>query len=212
MADDLPQQLTLVQRLRGKVITAGGPALFAVALLLTKSYLREALRLRTNSRPCSVAVAMTKLDTLFGSEQEAQAQLPAERLVEVLRPLVDMLAASDKVAHAAIFPVSAFGFGNAVVFKPAAGQPGRNGELPGSHAALESGELEWILKPGATPEPYNLMPLVVWSLLCGMLYREVEVEDDHDAAMARIGRLLAADLKALDGWQVALKGGLGSQH
>lgn len=175
-------------------------------LLLTKSYLREALRWRTNSRPCSVAIVMTKIDTLFENEDEARAQLPDERLIEALRPLVNMVLASEKVSQAAIFPVTAFGFGNAIV-RQLSSETTQAVTGPRSSAGpLEDEESEWILKPGVTPEPFNVASLIVWSLLAGMLYQEVDVDEDGEAAMARICRMLHSDLETLNGWHVPIRG------
>ena len=179
-------------------------------LRLSVAYLRESLRLRQNPRTCSVAIALTKLDSLFTSAEEAKSQLEKDHLCEVLRPLVNLIMASKGVGQAAIFPTSAFGFGNAVPRPVEQTGNGKVAEAPhnGKAAvALEQGETEWILRPGASPQPYNLTALVVWSMLRGMLYQDVEVDDDQgEHALAQICESLAKDLSSLDGWCVPLKG------
>jgi hypothetical protein len=170
-------------------------------LIITRTYLREALRLRRTERPCSVAIVLTKLDSLFGDEEEARSQLTDRGLIEALHQLITMMESTPKVANAIVCPVSAFGFGNAVVKD--AGEEARNGVN-----VLEAGELEWILKEGVVPEPFNLAPLVLWTMLCGLLHQEVDEDESTQPMIARICQMLAEDLEAVGGWYVPVKGPL----
>lgn len=167
-------------------------------LLTTRSYLREALRSRPPGRSCAVALVITKIDTLFKSEAEARRRLTDEELLKAVRPIVNTLQASDKVSHAIVNPVSAFGFGNAIPMERSEGE-GRTGP-----AAADEGELVWVLRPDALVEPFNVVPLIVFSLLAGMLNTEVDADDAED--LGRICGLLRGDLQAINGWQVPVKG------
>jgi hypothetical protein len=176
---------------------------FEADLYLHAAYLRKALEVREAGWPCAVALVLTKLDTRFADEEEARTALTDERLRAILSRLVRIVEGSAKVGMGAIFPVSAFGFDNAV---PA---PEANGQVrvlaPGS-SPLSQGETEWILKPDRSPAPFNLTGLVWWSLMAGHLLHPV---DGREREMGRVAALLAEDLAALDAWFVPLtcKGG-----
>jgi hypothetical protein len=173
-------------------------------LLNVRTLLRDSLRKRPENARCAVALVITKLDTLFESEEEARRQLTDEELHRAVHPIANMLKSSDKVSYAIINPVSAFGFGNAVPLEQES-EDG-DGELRASAAVAAAGEdeIEWILRPDAAVEPFNVVPLIVWSLLAGMLNHEVETGDGHD--LTRICRMLRDDLDSLGGWQVPIKG------
>lgn len=165
-------------------------------LLMMRSYLRESLRRRRPEQTCAVAIVITKLDTLFETEEEARRRWGDEEVRRTVGPLVSALEESDKVAWAVINPVSAFGFGNAELLD----LPDGDGQPAGDES-----EPEWVLRRDAAVEPYNLVPLIAWSFLGGMLNQEVSAEEG--ATLAKVCRLLQADLAALDGWQIPIKGG-----
>jgi hypothetical protein len=168
-------------------------------LQLHASFLRQALRVRQSSRPCAVALVLTKIDARFGGEQEARAALTDERLRAVLSRLVGIAGRSDKVALAAIWPVSALGFGTAV---PAPADEDGDGTARGG-SPLSHGEAEWLLKPNASLAPFNLTGLVWWTLMTGHL---LQPADGREAEPARVAALLASDLKKMSAWFVPLSG------
>src|SRR5262249_40285935 len=84
-------------------------------LRITGAYLREALRLRTIARNTAVALVLSKTDAMFPSAEAARAALTDVVLHQSLGPLVHLLEESSQVSDAAIIPVSAFGFGKAVL-------------------------------------------------------------------------------------------------
>jgi hypothetical protein len=176
---------------------------------LTRAYLRESLRLRSG-HPCSVAIVLTKLDTLFTGAEEAKAQLEKGHLIEVLRPLCDILQASEKVNRAAIFPTTSFGWNNAIPRQVKQDANGKSDGIPhdGRQAGgLEQGETEWILRPGVSPQPYNLTALLVWTFVSGILFQHFCDDHHTEGGLGRICSSLNGDLKALENaWYVHLKG------
>jgi hypothetical protein len=174
---------------------------FANDLHITLAYLREALRLRSSGRPVAVALVLSKIDALFENPDEARAALTDEVLRDALNPLVHLIDKSNRVSDAAIVPVTAFGFGNAVL-RDAGGE--REGAPPDSADDPFGTEPIWLLREGATARPYNLDTLFLWTLLVGLL-GQAETGGDTDAE--GIGRMLAADLGAGHPWLVPLKGG-----
>lgn len=160
------------------------------------AYLRESLRLRRPQQSCAVAVVITKLDSLFDSEDEARRRWTSDQLTKVVGPLVSLLEDSDKVERAIINPVSAFGFGNAELLEPPDGVPRRE---------ADEDEPEWVLRRGSSFEPFNVMPLMAWTFLAGMLGQEVMPQEE--TILAKACRLLRSDVESLGGWQVPIKGG-----
>jgi hypothetical protein len=174
---------------------------FEADLQLHASYLREALKVRGPGPPCAVALILNKVDTRFTNEVEARAALADERLRTVLSRLVRITEGTDKVGLAAIFPITAFGFGNAVP-APHSAEAGRNGlGGAGGSSVLSAGETEWLLKPDASPAPFNLTALVWWEIMAGLLLKPA---DGREQDLARLAQLLQADLEAMGAWYVPL--------
>jgi hypothetical protein len=169
---------------------------FEDRLLVTGSWMREAIRLRQAHRTCAIAIVPTKVDSLFESEQDARRGWSDNDVVTAFGPLVSMLAESDKVEWAVVNPVSAFGFRRAELL---------DSPVDPATQRADEGEPEWVLSRDADLEPWNVMPLITWSFLAGMLVQEVTPEEA--AHVAGVCRMLQADLEALDGWQIPVKGG-----
>jgi hypothetical protein len=170
-------------------------AQFEEDLLTQRAYVRESLRLRRPDQTCAVAVVITKLDTLFDSEDEARRRLTDEALLKAVGPLVNLLQESAKVRCAVIHPVSPLGFGNTELLEPSEG----SARPPGNDV-----ERQYKLRSGAVVVPYNVVPLIAWSFAAGMLNHDVSPEDG--ARLTAVYQMLRDDLAALDGWQVPLKG------
>src|SRR5262249_8723019 len=126
---------------------------YANDLRITGAYLREAMRLRPVEHPVSVALVLTKIDTLFRNEEEARAATGDERLRGALGPLVHLVETSLRVREAAVIPVTAFGFGNAVLREEVGG---REGTVPSPSDDPFGPEAIWLLREGMPPQPYNL--------------------------------------------------------
>ena len=171
-------------------------------LRITTAYLREALRLRTLAPKAAVALVLSKTDALFPSATAARAALTNEVLNKALGPLVHLLEQSDHVSDAAIIPVTAFGFGKAVIREDGAN---RHGTDPESCEEPFGDEPIWLLKDGENPEPFNLDTLFLWSLLLGLLTQGIA---DRDPELDTICRMLRDDLEAGDPWLVPVKGGV----
>ena len=92
--------------------TAAATERWADDLSILRAYLVEALRQKV--QPCSVALVVTKVDTLFSNEAEARRRLGEGALQSLLAPLVDVVRQSSRVSRGAIFPISSLGFGCAV--------------------------------------------------------------------------------------------------
>lgn len=176
-------------------------------LHLHASYLREALKVRAPGPPCAVALILHKVDARFVNEAEARAALTDERLRTLLGRLVRIVEGSEKVGQAAIFPISAFGFGNAV---PAPEAPPFEVDLVTAGSSLLShDETEWLLKPNVSPAPFNLTALVWWELMAGLLLKPA---DGREQDLLRLVELLGGDLETMGAWYVPLTCRGGSAH
>jgi hypothetical protein len=162
-------------------------------VLLTVTYARAALERRGAARPCCVAVVLTRIDARYRDEEEARRRLPREVLGWLRRQVAPLLE-SDRVGEAALFPVTAFGFGAAL---PGAARGG-NG--------LARGEVSWRLKPGVAPRPWNLAPLLVWTLWAGLRHKATAALGAAVPELARVCKRLRRDLDELGGWHLPLKG------
>jgi hypothetical protein len=175
---------------------------YAADLRLTGAYLREALRLRPADRRAAVALVLTKTDALFDNPEEAREALTDDVLVRALAPLIRLVEKSDHVSDAAIFPVTAFGFGKAVLRDDGDGRHGAEHE----DEAFDD-EPIWLLREGEQPDPYNLDALFLWSVLHGLL----NLADANPRAKPKLDllcRKLRDDLEAEDPWLVPVKGGV----
>lgn len=109
-----------------------------------------------------------------------------------LREWFESLTEIPRVAEAAIFPVSAFGFGTAQ-------------ELPGTDRRpandLSYGEREWVLRREAEQRPYNVTTLVIWSLLAALRQRPISNAEEQ----TRVCQQLQDTLDRLAGWHIPVK-------
>lgn len=180
-------------------------------LRITNAYLKEVLRHRSIDDRCAVALVLTKLDTLFPDSDDAYQNLTAEVLRRSLSPLVNTIQVSKKVTDAAIFPVSAFGFGNGVLRERHATDVEGDGQ---DHADFDPfpDEPVWLLREGAMQEPFNLTGLVLWSLMFGMMNQEVCVtSNDREPGPASICRQLMDDFRDCPKWYIPVKGRLSEE-
>jgi hypothetical protein len=178
---------------------------YANDLRITIAYLREALRLRPLKQPAAVALVLSKIDTLFEDAEEARASLPDDVLRRALGPLVHLIDKSARVSDAAIIPVTAFGFGNAVLREPG-GE--REGAPPEPADEPFGAEPIWLLREGVAPQPFNLGTLFLWTLLLGLRNQEGRGGIEAEGEVVEICRMLCEDLNAGDPWLLALKGGI----
>jgi hypothetical protein len=176
---------------------------YANDLRITMAYLREALTRRTVGTPAAVALVLTKTDALFESADDARRALTDDVLRRALGPLVDLIEASAHVSDAAAFPVTAFGYGKAVL-RDDGGE--RAGTPAGSADEPFGDEPIWLLREGESAEPDNLGSLFLWSLLLGLLNQPTG--RGPRAEVDAIGRLWRDDLEAGHPWLVPLKGGV----
>jgi len=176
---------------------------YANDLRITMAYLREALRLRTLPQPATVALVLSKTDALFGSAQQARAALSDDVLHQALGPLVQLIGQSKHVSDAAIIPVTAFGFGKAVLHPDADERPG----APGSAEEPFGDEPIWLLREGEAPEPYNVDTLFLWSLLLGIM-NQAGPDLAAKPKVDKVCRMLRDDLEAGHPWLVPIKGGV----
>jgi hypothetical protein len=181
---------------------------YANDLRITIAYLREALRLRPLKQPAAVALVLSKIDTLFQDAEEARASLPDDVLRRALGPLVHLIDKSARVSDAAVIPVTAFGFGNAVLREPG-GE--REGALPEPADEPFGAEPLWLLREGVAPEPFNLDTLFLWTLLFGLFNQAGHGVVEAEEEVGEICRMLGEDLNAADPWLLPLKGGIAGQ-
>jgi hypothetical protein len=177
---------------------------YANDLRITLAYLREALRLRSLKQPAAVVLVLSKIDTLFEGPEEARSSLTDEVLRSALGPLVQLIDKSSHVSDAAIIPVTAFGFGNAVLRDEGTG---REGSHPETHEEPFGSEPIWLLPEGSSPQPYNLDALFLWTLLVGLL-TQAEHGAGEEPAVDEVCRKLGDDMTTADPWLLPLKGGI----
>jgi hypothetical protein len=172
---------------------------YANDLRIILAYLREALRLRTAREPAAVALVLTKTDALFPDAASARAALTDDVLRRALGPLVNLIESSAHVSDAAVFPVTAFGYGKAVLRDQGTDRAG----APGSADEPFGDEPIWLLREGEAPEPHNLDALLLWSILLGLLNR-----GGTGPTADAIGRVWRDDLEGGHPWLVPIKGGV----
>jgi hypothetical protein len=177
-------------------------------LKLTSGWLRFALRNRPQRRPVAVAILISKIDARYESEEAARRALTDDVVTKWLSTMVKSALQSPQVVDAAVIPVSGMGFQNAVLKEIEADEalPEELGELD-DEGILEATEPVYILKPKHMIQPYNLTTLVVWSLLMGLVNREIEEGDQYEC-MGQVVRKLDDDLRDLGGWYIPIKGRL----
>lgn len=175
---------------------------YANDLRITMAYLREALRLRNLERPAAVALVLSKTDALFDTPGAARAALTDEVLCDALGPLLQLVEQSSHVSDAAIIPVTAFGFGKAVLREGVADRH----EEPGSASEPFGDEPIWLLRDGESPAPFNLDTLFLWSLLMGLLNQDRSGTAEQE--IEPICRMLRDDLESGHPWLVPVKGGV----
>jgi hypothetical protein len=178
---------------------------YANDLRITLAYLREALRLRPAEKPVAVALVLSKIDLLFRDAAEARASLTGEVLRSCFGPLVHLIEQSTCVSAAAIIPVTAFGFGNAVLREESAEPVGPRPELEDEPFGPEP---IWLLREGVPAQPSNLDTLFIWTLLHGLIEQAGHAVMEEDTERGAICRTLAEDLEAIDPWLLPLEGGL----
>jgi hypothetical protein len=177
---------------------------YANDLRITLAYLREALRLRPPEHPVAVALVLSKIDVLFKDAEEARASLTDEVLRTSFGPLVHLIEQSAQVSEAAIIPVTAFGFGNAVLREEGnapEGTPRVSEDEPFGPEPI------WLLREDASAQPANLDTLFLWTLLYGLRIQAGNGALPEDSQTAAICATLAEDLEAIDPWLLSLKGG-----
>ncbi|MFO0807920.1 MAG: hypothetical protein U0746_04790 [Gemmataceae bacterium] len=169
---------------------------YANDLRITVAYLREALRQRSRERPAAVAIVLSKIDTLFSDADRTRHELNDATLRDALGPIINLVVNSAAVSEAAIIPVTAFGFGNAVL--------GQGTERAGSTDEPFGTEPVWLLPEGSGPRPYNLKTLFVWSLLLG-LYTQAGTGIESRPGVREVFRRLSEDLGTVRPWLMPVK-------
>ncbi len=160
--------------------------------LLSAAYAQAALRQR--GRPCAVAIVLSKLDTRYGTEEQARERLHTDVLGWLRRQASSCLLGLENLEELTIFPLSSFGFGRSAV-KPRTDK---------ERTARSLDEPEWVLRAGAGPRPFNLTALVLWSLVAGLRHREVATVGREERELAQLLWRLQTDLESLDGWYYTL--------
>jgi hypothetical protein len=176
---------------------------YANDLRLTLAYLREALRLRPQKQPAAVALVLSKIDTLFENAEAARASLTDAVLLDALGPLVSLIEKSKRVSEAVIAPVTSFGFGKAVLREAESEEAGE----ADAEDELGVNEPVWLLREGATPEPFNIDGLFLWTLLAGLVHAAGPDVLAAESNLGAVCRTLRDDLEAVDPWLIPIKGG-----
>lgn len=169
-------------------------ARFRLDRSLARSYLQKALEIRQGAQPVSVMLVLTKIDSAVHSPRSARDWLSDDILLKELKPLVDVLKAAEQVSHASIVPVSALGFQKTQILDEKVTETG---------GLLEEDENTYILKPDAAPEPFNISPLVILSLMCGIYHKKIDLAEQQK--MASVFQMLESDFDSLGGWHVPIR-------
>ncbi len=166
-----------------------------------------ALKTRSAPHPVSLAVVVTRIDTRYQSEEEARSQMPKEVLRWLGTRTQLTFGGHAKVGDIALFPVSSMGFNSCLIRQPAVKTAPVEHLTGGAEweDRLEPPEPEWILKAGGHLRPFNTTPLVVWSMLRGMKFREDKTKSDKEHPLAWVIRGLDKDLEMLNGWYLPIK-------
>lgn len=157
---------------------------------LANSFLTQVARSR-GDQPLTVTLILTKTDVCCPTAEDVPTILDRPALASLLRPLLMTVKNAGCIQEAAIIPVSSFGFGNAVPIAKTGGPA----------------EVLHLLKPEAELTPYNVFPLIVYTLLAGIMPLEAPGQR-HEALYAQVARMLSEDLASLAGYIVPLKGKL----
>lgn len=183
-------------------------ARFRDDLLITQSYLEEALRQRENPQQCTVVFVIGKVDSLFETPQQAIQQLDPERMLLMFEPLTAVVQASRVVASSAIFPLSSFGFGNAMLDPRSEQDSKERADRAEKNTARsrEEEEAEWILKPGRVFEPFNLIPLLVYTIKEGIGNYHPPLFSSRKKKLEQVLKQLRSDFPRLRPWYVPVKG------
>ncbi len=152
-----------------------------------------------------MAFILTKLDVSFDNEMEARQGLTDDRLRESLATLINVVksAPEHQVSHAAIFPVTPFGFGNSVLIERPEDEDDRNYDF--DEVSYELSEPAYRLREGSNFGAFNVPTLMVWSMLGGLWHQEVS---QHADKLKLTASSLCDDLRKLKGWYVPIKGEL----
>jgi hypothetical protein len=179
--------------------------------IINFSFVNEALRDRETSQPVSVAVVVSKCDQRFRSQQEIRSPQNRQILGWMANETRAALGGLPGIGDLAVWPISSFGFGNAV-FRPAS--TGAASEKLDRQGTSERLEIESMLK-GPQMEPFNVIPLLLWSMLAGAKYRRVNNKSngrhveggsgDHIPAEARVLQAIQKDFGSLNGLYVPLQ-------
>ncbi|MDP7015017.1 MAG: hypothetical protein QGG36_04430, partial [Pirellulaceae bacterium] len=171
---------------------------FVKERMLAREYLKTAIQNRRSTLPCSVMLALTKIDSRFSNAIEAKSRLTDQALAESFECPLDFLYECQRVCKASIVPVSSLGFDTTEVcdIAPPAAPDGRSDTL-GIHVDEE----KYVLRSGTAPRPFNLAPLLLMSLVCGLANKPTPAGQDQ-YEMADLLKSLCTDFDRLDGWHV----------
>ncbi len=148
-------------------------------------YLRIASCYRADSRPMSVLIVPTKLDARFETETQAR-KLNQVSLKNTFHQAADFIEGCDIVRSASIVPVSALGFQTTKLVQ-------------------HEGQSAHVLRSNAQPAPFNLVPLLLLSLIYGMAHQPLAPNLNAEE-LAHLIKTLSRDFKRLDGWHCHVKG------
>lgn len=176
-------------------LSLGEPQNFEDNLNLVTAYLYEGLRRRTNPRPAAVLIQCLKADAAYATEEELKREFTEDLIRSQFHGLITLINRSPKVGEAAAVATSTLGFGKVIA---------RNQDSV-------NGEPTYVLKQGETPHPYNLMTVVLWSIIGGLLHKDGGSQKEPPE-LVRICKDLATDLSILGNGFIPLKGHLQLKH
>lgn len=179
-----------------------GPALDDVAydIQVANVHLQSALSTHAACQhPCTVVILLTQIDAAFQTPEDAREKLDDAEVIPLLAPLINTVTNSSVVHSAAIMPVSAFGFQNAV---PRGSTTVSTADVDHSDKAARASYMNAssLLKHDQQLQPFNLQGLLPWTVLQTMMTRQVTLRNGQGAIMKTIATRLKSDVDALAPW------------
>ena len=173
---------------------------------LVTNYLAHALTERRRNDKLAVALVWTKTDLHYKNPQDARSRMTEAYLKELFREFTSLVQQSDLISDAAIFPITAMGFGNAHE-KPNGHAPGASMTPAERRSHRDQGPI-YLLDGTRLMTAWNLRPLIAWSMLHALPNLDVSGWSRQVTDLTRVCQFLKQDLDAMDPHYVALKSSL----
>lgn len=142
------------------------------------AYIKDAIDARPDNCKVSVGILLSKSD-LVGTNESSGARTALDTLAhEAVRKFKPLINNEPRVWASCVFPVSSFGFNNAV---------DREIQSTTTKEAIQ----QLVLDENSGMEPWNINKLLLWSLVCGLSQPRPRKEDEENEAK-RLASILSS--------------------